>query len=551
MMQYRVPRQIASTLTSPWRGTTVMLAVVLLTVLGACFSDPGPVPPPVAGMVPAVLFMDVTAGPNIGGPDNLGVPITIFGKGFGASRGSASVTIGGTEVARYLIWGQNNARNPHLDMIVVQPGPDVTGGPVIVRVNGRSSNADQVFTVNTGKVYAIAKNGADSNPCSLESPCATVLHVAGSLMKPGDTVLVRGGDYLESEIWIRGDQNQSGTEANPKVIRNYPGENVIFSNAARPFIVDADFITVSGLQFKNGKALSIAAWANRNQRSAWLINNAFQGVIAWDAIGSHGNDHLMAGNVCEVSGSTVGTQGHCYYVSYGNNVKVIYNIASGAPGYGLHVFDQQRSTPDFKRVISNLLIEGNILKNSTQRSGLIIAMNDEGGYGNQAENIIVRNNVLTTNNHNGMQIQANARNVKIYNNTLYQNGVGGIYVGSGVSTVEVRNNLIHQSPSANCKLNCEWFAASHVQNVAGAGATVLGNVYLGTPMTLQGTSDAQPIAGTANFVDPAALNFRLLVGSGVIDRASDAGATVPRDADGQSRPQGAGFEPGAFEFISK
>jgi hypothetical protein len=74
-----------------------------------------------------ILFTDVEYGPKTGGPNNLGVPISIFGKGFGSSRGSSKVTIGGVEVGSYMVWGANNAHNTTLDMIVVQPGQNVSG----------------------------------------------------------------------------------------------------------------------------------------------------------------------------------------------------------------------------------------------------------------------------------------------------------------------------------------------------------------------------------------------------------------------------------------
>ena len=75
---------------------------------------------------PRILFTDVEGGPVSGGPGNRGVPISIFGKGFGATRGASKVTIGGVEAAGYMSWGAGNANNPGLDMITVQPGPNVT-----------------------------------------------------------------------------------------------------------------------------------------------------------------------------------------------------------------------------------------------------------------------------------------------------------------------------------------------------------------------------------------------------------------------------------------
>jgi hypothetical protein len=60
---------------------------------------------PAYGQAPAVLFTDVKSGAVTGGPGDVGVPISIFGRGFGAVRGASRVTIGGVEVASYMIWG--------------------------------------------------------------------------------------------------------------------------------------------------------------------------------------------------------------------------------------------------------------------------------------------------------------------------------------------------------------------------------------------------------------------------------------------------------------
>ena len=53
---------------------------------------------------PRIFFSDLESGPNIGGQNNRGVWVTIWGKGFGAERGSSTVTIGGGAAAEYPIW---------------------------------------------------------------------------------------------------------------------------------------------------------------------------------------------------------------------------------------------------------------------------------------------------------------------------------------------------------------------------------------------------------------------------------------------------------------
>ena len=117
---------------------------------------------PLAGEGPRLFFTDLESGPNTGGQDNLGAFLTIWGEGFGATRGSSTVVIGSQEVARYLIGDENNAGARTMDMIVVQLGPNVTSGNIIVTVNGQVSNL-LPFTVRAGNIYFVATSGTTAN----------------------------------------------------------------------------------------------------------------------------------------------------------------------------------------------------------------------------------------------------------------------------------------------------------------------------------------------------------------------------------------------------
>jgi hypothetical protein len=445
---------------------------------------------------PRILFLDQQSGPDQGGPRGLGVPISIYGQGFGARQGASFVTIGGRRVARYLVWGHRNAPNPALDLIVVQPGPKARSGPVVVTVSGRRSNADEVFRVRPGRILAVSTKGTDNRKCSLEKPCATILHAAMDVMKPGDTLLVSGGKYAESEVWIRGDQGGSGTAADPKTIKSYPCETVTLTNPDRPVIVDADYITLAGLHFTHGKTTGVADADPPGHKGDRFVANTFSGKIDWAAIGTTGNDHLLAGNVCRVSGSTVGTEGHCFYISYGRGVKLLYNVASGAPGYGIHVFDQKRSDHDFRRVISDLLIEGNLLESSSQRSGLILAMDDEGHLGNEIRRVTIRDNTFTHNNFVGLQIESNVHEVRVTGNHFVQNGRQGISIDGdpAISGVTISGNTIVQSKNSYCHVDCSWYRPAHIQLGSGArSVTISGNVYEPWPPVIVGGSDRKPL----------------------------------------------------------
>lgn len=536
--------------------------MMILTSLTGCSASesgvPGAPPPNTPGSSggspvasgspggPVVFFTDVEAGPVQGGPNNLGVPITIFGKGFGGNKGTATVTINGIEVANYLVWGQNNANNSALDMIVVQPGPTASAGPVVVHINGKDSNNDHSFTPTTGTVYYVALSGSDAMPCSESQPSATIHHTATNKMQAGDALLVRGGNLNDEEIWIRDVLGHSGQAGKPKIIRNYPGEQPTFTLVNRPFILDANYITVSGFHFTGGKSLGLGSETSHDNKA---YNNTFHGTISWDAIGSHGNNHVIAGNDCNIVTSTQGTQGHCYYISHGSHLRILYNIGRGTPGYGIHVFDQRRSTPDIQRIISDVLIEGNLLAGSTKRSGLILAMGDEDGMGNYIDNVTIRNNIFTGNNHLGIAIGPIVRNVRVHNNTFYKNGRQGItiYDEPTITAIEIKNNLFDQSANTNCLSNCSWYQDAHVQKGARAqNIQVSNNYYAPGPTMLMGVTDSLGTAGAAGFVNGDGLDFHLQDGSPAINRGTSIGSVL-RDFDGRLRPSGTTHDPGAFE----
>lgn len=527
-----------------------MRACVALSIGLCCCVIASAVPAAAANRPPAVLFTDVSTGPTTGGVYGVGAPIAIFGTGFGETRGTSTVTIGGVEVASYLVWGSRNAHNSTLDLIVVEPGPAVGGGLVVVTVDGHASASTASFTPVEGRVFVIAPSGDDSGECLVDTPCRTIGHVANDVLEPGDVLLVRGGEYDESEVWLRDEYGDSGTAAAPKVIARYPGEEPIFSNAARPFILEANHIVVSGLRFTNGKSLGIGR-TERGRLGNRVVDCTFEGRIAWAAIALSGDDHTLAGNVCRVSGSEVGTEGHCYYVSFGRGVRLLHNIGTGAPGYGIHVFDQRRQANDFKRTIGDLLIDGNILTGSTERSGMILAMGDEDDLGNTIDGVVVRNNLFVGNNHAGLVINGNVHNVQVLNNTFYRNGRQGLHVVSDptVSSVTVQNNVFDQTQNDSCSQYCSWFEDAQVQIGGLAKSVSVARNYYAPAVRVIGAFDASPVTDAVTFADPVTYDFRPLAGSAVVD-AGLAVDQVPIDHAGLPRPQGRGIDIGAFEYVS-
>ena len=384
--------------------------------------------------------------------------------------------------------------------------------------------------------YYVAPNGSDSNKGSLGRPWATVQH-AGTRAKPGDTVFIRGGIYNEGEIWLRADYGHGGTQGRLLTIQAYPGEKPIFVNGNRPFIIQCDYIRIEGLHFKNGKSIGVGG------NTIQIVNNSFIGSkYAWAAIDAEGTNVLLEGNICDINGNTVGTQGHCYYISHSSNITIRNNVAKGMTGYGIHVFDQRRSQdpPGFERLIKNVIIEGNVVSHSQQRSGIILAAYDHA----RIENIIVRNNILFKNAHSGIYIPGMVSNVKIHNNTLFGNGETALpIIGStnDVINVEIKNNIFDLTNKKNPN-------AYHVVNNKGNTTLILhNNLYWPKPVRLEKVSDSSPVIGDPRFVNPRENDFHLMSGSAAIDKGVSLGE-VSQDKDGIKRPQRSAFDLGAYEF---
>jgi parallel beta-helix repeat protein len=394
--------------------------------------------------------------------------------------------------------------------------------------------------ISAGDTYYVSVSGSDSSSGSQSSPFATVEHAARSA-KPGDTVLVRGGTYQEGEVWLRAEHGHCGAPGKLLTIKAYSNETPVFVNSKRPFIIECDYIRIEGLHFRNGKSIGAGGL---KRTTIQLVNNNFSGAgYAWDAIGISGNNILLEGNTCDIKASNVGTQGHCYYIQHGTNIRIRNNTARGMTGYGIHIFDQRRGGdhPEFERLIKDVIIEGNVVSNSIQRSGIILAAYDHA----RIENVIIRNNVLFNNPHSGIYIPGVVSNVKIYNNTIFGNGGAALSIygtAKEVNSVVIKNNIFDLTNANGSSAN-----APHVKNEKGNSTIVLeNNLYWPKPVKLMKLSDTSALTGDPKFINPRQENFHLQQGSAAINKGV-ALTDVPADKDGTKRPQGPVFDMGAYE----
>jgi hypothetical protein len=198
---------------------------------------------------PVTFFTDITSGPVTGGEGGLGSFITVYGLRFGAERGSSFVSINGVEVARYVSWNEKDpiattdaARfsGRGLERIVVQPGPAVTSGELLVVVEGRASNP-QSFTVRAGDLFFVDPLVATSGSGAVDAPFKHIWEAKGPAVGPGDIVYVKSGGALQApdpidlarniSLILNASTIASGAPALPIAYIGYPSDPPLLGGA--------------------------------------------------------------------------------------------------------------------------------------------------------------------------------------------------------------------------------------------------------------------------------------------------------------------------------
>ena len=358
--------------------------------------------------------------------------------------------------------------------------------------------------------YYVATNGTDNNNGSINSPWRSLKHaidVAGA----GDTIFMRGGTYTTNEVWIKDDMG--GAPGQYMTIKNYPGETVSVGGS-RWFDVEGPYVRIEGLHFRLPYSIDI----NSNGQ---VVNNTFIGSQAgYGVIFAGGDNLLIEGNHIEVTGGG-DTQDHGIYLIHATNVVIRNNFISGASGYNIHIYDEDKGSGEKKRY-ENVLVENNFLTSSQERAGIVIGAHDQTV---EMDGITIRNNVFANHPWEGILIKYEPiSNVTIINNTFYGNNDGGINIFTGIDNLVIRNNIFANS------------GQSHI-GISGSisNGTISHNLY---SQPQSGSGDSQPLYGDPLFVNISEEDFHLKEGSPAIDAGMDVG--IPYT--------GSGPDVGAFEY---
>ncbi|HAM37096.1 MAG TPA: hypothetical protein DCP85_14355, partial [Elusimicrobia bacterium] len=213
---------------------------------------------------------------------------------------------------------------------------------------------------------------------------------------------------------------------------------------------------------------------------------------------------------------------------------------------------------------SNIIIENNYIHDNPYHFGMQIITDHTNEISAFNYNNIMRNNILA-NNLQGLYSRNNV-NLQIYNNLIYGNGeYAGIFLGDGDitssnfdSNSKVSNNIIIGQPysvanyshkNVEYRNNIFFSPTSAPFRLTGAGLTgqtMDYNCYYGKSYSGEGSHG---MVADPKFVNAGTRDYHLRSDSPAINKGV-ALSYVDKDIEGKPRPQGSGYDIGAYEYGS-
>lgn len=436
-----------------------------------------------------------------------------------------------------------------------------------------SANANQdIKKSKLAPDYYVSPQGNNANPGTIGQPWQTIQFAAGKLVA-GDTVYIRKGIYKERVL-----PQNSGAAEKYIIYSVYPGEEAVIDGASVNLptgdlyglfeVGNKSYIKINGLKIINAltDGGSTGILVNNNSHHIiisknYIYNTQSSGIGVWNAknivIDDNEVDKTTSGGQQE-SISVAGTdtfevknnkvhdtdtaadkEGICIKDGSANG-KVFKNLIYNVPAAGIYVDAWDKHT-------YNIEVFGNIVHNIGNSDGFQVA-SEMGGL---LENIKFYNNVAYGNKFRGITVTNNGdeggphpmKNITIANNTFYNNGKewgGCIAVDNPeAKDVQVRNNICSQNRSFEISV-----ASGAVKNT-----TVANNLIYNYKSDIEDNEvrGEYSVEGDPLFVNTEKADFHLRAGSPAIDKGYYLSAPSV-DFLGRVRPQGGGYDIGAFEY---
>jgi hypothetical protein len=411
------------------------------------------------------------------------------------------------------------------------------------------SNAEQSFSA--GVTYYVDQThpqADDSNPGTEGNPWATIQHAANIALN-GDTIYIKSGIYPE-----RVRPQNSGSPGNPITFIALPRRSVTMWGF---YLYNSDYLHIEG--FNITPDISLTDWTD--QYGIFIRSNHVEIVdnylYDWGAAAIQGywhedypEDVYIAKNKIYRSQKGIGITGFRWIVD-GNEVNRLYDHGGGDCDYSRFFGDDHiiRGNyfhgTNFDEIGSahvdcfqtfdnngefghNITVDGNLCTDFHQ------GFMGEAHYYHDISHITFKNNIFAHGGAWGLAVQ-DISYLTAVNNTfvdIQHHGIGlsGPFAHNGV----IINNIFYDTGTSY------WFPENS-------------NSY-GDHNLIYGSNDppvSEPndlIGFDPMFVDVSGNDFHLLKGSPAIESGAPLGE-VTLDFDGVNRPQIAGWDIGAYEYL--
>ncbi len=380
---------------------------------------------------------------------------------------------------------------------------------------------------------------------------------------PGKTLMVRSGTYQEMLLNVI----PSGTSWDRAVSIRWDAQGtkpIIEAPAPEPgkdsdcIDVDGQYIIIEGLDCdaRNANAGCIGISGNHIRFQDCIFRNSpTQGVLGGGEYFEfirckfHDNGTKPYYGVTEedIRNGPYHGYHHGIYLSGKNNLVDGCEAYNNKDGYGFHLY------PDPERcVVRNCVAYGNYSAGIVVCGGRDNEIYDNVCYGNDvgvtvwSEGTAAYRNACYDNN-TGIAMSSGAL---IYSNVCYRNKTG-IAVRSDGSRNAIYNNTVHAAtPSETVGV---YLSGPDQWGPGASDCRVLSNIVwnCGTPIDDHATSTVNEynLTSDPSFVDVSRRDLRLNAGSAAID-AGPGLKEVVTDKDGRLRPQGNGWDIGAYEYCA-
>ena len=323
--------------------------------------------------------------------------------------------------------------------------------------------------ITGASTYYVSMSGSDMDTGTVTSPFKTIAH-ALSLVSPGDTIILRQGEYNE-KVQV----SKSGISKQPITLKAMTGENVVLDvhKTTSPVIqVTGSFVTLEGLEIRNSASACVELKGGHDTARNLKVHDCVDHGIYTDGqfITIEGNDVYKTNteNDRSVSGGSkqwgsaikvrIGGRyisiqnnhvhnnwGEGIAVTRGQNLLVRENTVNDNWGVNIYVDNSKDVRIDHN--YSYCSLNSGFERDGQKAAGIAIGEEYYEGWGNQLARVTIINNsvkdcsrgVIT---FGSQRVGGGLDTVVIQNNVLWNTVQTALSFNEGPSPAKTRNSVI-------------------------------------------------------------------------------------------------------------